>query len=165
MPRRTTLLAIVFGLYPCWLAMMAVHEAGHVLHAWVSGATVSAVRVPLVGFSITELSTNPRPQFVAWGGPVWGCLLPTAVWAIFRRLRWPGWGAMQFFAGFCLVANGTYLGAGWLTRAGDAADLTRHGTPIAVLVAFGLIVVGAGLYLWHLLGARRPEADEDMRVE
>ena len=47
------------GLYPSWLAMMAVHEAGHVLHAWASGGTVSVVRVPLAGFSIpTRLNTT-----------------------------------------------------------------------------------------------------------
>ena len=155
MPRGATFLAIVLGLYPSWLGMMAVHEAGHVLHAWLSGAKVSAVRVPLVGFSLTQLSTNPHPHFVAWGGPVWGCVVPVAAWAIFRRRRWRGWEALQFFAGFCLVANGTYLGAGWLMRAGDAADLARHGTPVAVLVGLGVIAVGAGLYLWHLLGRGR----------
>ena len=132
--------------------MMAVHEAGHVLHAWVSGGTVLTVRVPLVGFSITEFSTNPRPHFVAWGGAVWGSVLPLLVWAVFRALRWRGRAAAQFFAGFCLTANGVYLGVGWVTGAGDAGDLITHGTPVGVMVAFGLVCSCAGLYLWHLLG-------------
>src|SRR5688572_5988492 len=93
--RLPTLGVIALGIYPAWLAMMAVHEAGHVLHAWLSGGTVSAVRVPLLGFSITEFSINPHPHFVAWGGAVCGCLLPVGVWTIFQVFRWPGRRAMQ----------------------------------------------------------------------
>ena len=152
MGRRRALI-LLLSLYPCWLEMMAVHEAGHVAHAWASGGTVSAVRVPLAGFSITEFSTNPRPHFVAWGGPLRGSLLPVAAWAALAALRFGrAVGAAQFFAGFCLVANGAYLGVGWLTGAGDAGDLVTYGTPVWVLVVFGLVTGGAGLYLWHLLG-------------
>jgi hypothetical protein len=140
------------ALYLCWLAMMAVHEAGHVLHAWLTGGTVSAVRVPLLGFSVTEFSMNPRPHFVTWGGPTWGCVLPLLLYAAWRATRLPGMAWVQFFAGFCLVANGAYLGVGWLTGAGDAGDLVAYGTPVWVLVVFGLVTGGAGLFLWHLLG-------------
>ena len=147
-------LVIAAALYPCWLGMMAVHEAGHVLHAWASGGAVSKVRVPLVGFSITELSSNPRPRFVAWGGPLWGGLLPLAAWAGWRAFRRPGLSGAQFFAGFCLIANGAYLGVGALTRAGDAADLLKRETPAWALIAFGIIAMTVGLYLWHRLGER-----------
>ena len=150
--RSKILLVVAPGIYPSWLAMMTVHEAGHVLHAWLSGGTVSAVRVPLTGFSVTEFSTNPRPHFVAWGGAVWGCALPLLAWAALRLLRWRGRSVAQFFAGFCLIANGVYLGVGWKWRAGDAGDLVDYGTPVWVLVGFGLIATGVGLYLWHLLG-------------
>jgi hypothetical protein len=143
---------LLLALYPCWLGMMAVHEAGHVMHAWASGGRVSAVRVPLAGFSITKLSSNPRPAFVAWGGPVWGSILPLAAWAVFRAFRWRGLRGAQFFAGFCLIANGAYLGAGALNRAGDAGDLQRHGSPAWVLIAFGAIAIIGGLFLWHRLG-------------
>jgi hypothetical protein len=132
--------------------MMAVHEAGHVLHAWVSGGTVSAVRVPLGGFSVTEFSTNPRPHFVAWGGAVWGCILPLMLYGVWRAFRLPGRAGVQFFAGFCLVANGAYLGVGWVTGAGDAGDLLTCGTPVWGMIAFGAIAAAGGLYLWHLLG-------------
>jgi hypothetical protein len=128
------------------------------MHARLSGGTVSAVHVPLVGFSLTEFSTNPHPHFVAWGGPVWGCVLPLAGWAVLRTMRWPGASVAQFFAGFCLIANGVYLGVGWVTRAGDAGDIAGHGTPIAVLVGFGLIAAATGLYLWHALGRRSQSA-------
>jgi len=145
-------LVVAAGLYPCWLGMMAVHEAGHVLHAWAGGGVVSAVRVPLAGFSITELSSNPRPRLVAWGGPLWGGLLPLAAWAAWRAFRWRGAGVAQFFAGFCLIANGAYLAVGAFTRAGDAGDLLKRGTPASVLVTSGSIAIVAGLYLWHRVG-------------
>lgn len=152
---RGVLLAVP-AVYACWMGMMAVHEAGHVLHAWLSGGVVDRVSVPPLGFSQTFYAVNPRPGFVAWGGAVWGCLIPlvTLGGVTFARRRVPRalrqW--LQFFAGFCLVANGVYLGAGWTTRAGDAGDLLDHGTPAAALVAFGLTATGAGLYLWHRLG-------------
>ena len=149
---RVRLLVLAPFLYACWLGMMAVHEAGHVLHAWMSGGTVSAVRVPLLGFSVTEFSTNPRPHFVAWGGAVWGCMLPLLLWSTLHIQRLPARNVVQFFAGFCLIANGAYLGAGWKASAGDAADLVEYGTPAWVLVVFGVVTTGAGLYLWHLLG-------------
>ena len=145
-------LLLVAALYPCWLGMMAVHEAGHVLHAWASGGKVAAVHVPLVGFSITRLASNPHPLFVAWGGVVWGGLIPLAAWAVLQRLRLQDRGSSQFFAGFCLVANGAYVGIGWTMRAGDAADLIRHGTPVWVLVVIGAGATCGGLLLWHLLG-------------
>ena len=71
---------------------------------------------------------------------------------------------MQFFAGFCLVANGAYLGAGWKANAGDAADLVDYGTPAWVLVVFGVVTTGAGLYLWHLIGKSPPPQPSPRRA-
>ena len=159
MPRVRTLTAkrllrivlIPVTVYACWLALMVVHEAGHVLHAWFSGGDVERVDVPLLGFSQTFYAENPNPHFVAWGGAAWGCAIPLLVLAAFakgpRRVR----RLAQFFAGFCLVANGAYLGIGWTLPAGDAADLRHHGTPVAVMIAFGVVATASGLLLWHLL--------------
>jgi len=146
---------IVF-LYACWMAMMAVHELGHVLHAWLSGGQIERVILPWVGFSRTDLSHNPHPLFVAWGGALWGCLIPPFLFAVVAvgRSRLTKW--VQFFAGFCLVANGAYLAAGAFLAAGDAGDLMRHGAPSWLLVASGTLGTVAGLFLWHLLGLRKP---------
>ncbi len=137
-----------------WLALMAVHEGGHVLHAWLSGGRVARVEIPLLGFSRTDLAENPHPLFVAWGGALWGCLLPSAllglVVATGRRWRQ----IALFFAGLCLIANGAYLAIGQFSGAGDAGDLVRLGTPRWVLVMFGVITAPAGLYCWHRLGPR-----------
>src|SRR3954470_2479273 len=112
---------VPLALYATWLGMMAVHEAGHVLHARVSGGVVDRVHIPLLGFSQTFYAVNPKPAFVAWGGAVWGCVIPLLLLAIFTLTPQAVRRAAQFFAGFCLVANGAYLGVGWSVRSGDAA--------------------------------------------
>ena len=145
------------ALYASWLGMMAAHELGHVIHARLSRGVVEAVHVPLVGFSVTQYAVNPRPRFVAWGGALCGSLLPLAAWAIARHLRILGHRWLQFFAGFCLVANGVYLGIGWTMRAGDAQELIELGTPRVLLCAFGIVAVPAGLLLWHGLGPIVPQ--------
>ena len=59
---------------------------------------------------------------------------------------------LRFFAGFCLLANGVYIGVGWLWRAGDTGDMIRLGTPPWVMIAFGIVAVAVGLASWHTLG-------------
>jgi mannose/fructose/N-acetylgalactosamine-specific phosphotransferase system component IIC len=154
-PVARMLIAAV-ALYASWLGMMAVHELGHVIHARLSGGVVAAVHVPMVGYSVTEYAVNPRPRFVAWGGAVWGSVLPLVGWGIARRVRMPGSRWLQFFAGFCLVANGAYLGVGWAMRVGDAQELLTLGTPRAALCAFGIVALTAGLLIWHDLGPMIP---------
>ncbi len=136
-------------VYGSWLGMLALHELGHVAHAVLSGGRVAGIVFPLVGFSQTIVHPNPRPLFVVWGGPVWGALLPVMACAVIRFTRVGVPQVLRFFAGFCLIANGAYVGAGWLTRAGDAGDMMDHGTPVPVMVVFGTACIAAGLYAWH----------------
>jgi hypothetical protein len=176
-------------LYATWIGMLATHELGHCLHAWLSGGRVIQVSLAPLGFSQTIVHPNPRELLVVWGGPIWGALLPLIACGIARLLPLPGtpgrglgrgangaWtratghspprasspspqpsprtqtrgeGVMRFFAGFCLIANGAYIGVGWIWHAGDAGDLLRLGTPRGVMVAFGAACVVAGLAMWH----------------
>lgn len=140
-------LLLLLALYPAWLAMMAVHEFGHVLHARLSGGRVMRVELPLLGFSRTDVSPNPHLNFVAWGGPLWGSILPLILWLALRRTRVAG--AAALFAGFCCVVNGAYLAVGWTMPDGDAGDLRRHGTPVWTMVVAGMALLSTGLYLWH----------------
>lgn len=150
--RGLQVILLVSTLALSWLAMMATHELGHVFHAWVTGGTVAHVSFPLIGFSQTHLSDNPSPHFVAWGGALWGCVIPLIVLGVAVvtkvRLRF----VIRFVAGFCLVANGVYLAAGSFIGAGDAGDLMRLGSPQWVLLCFGAIVIPLGLSLWNGLG-------------
>ena len=142
-------IAVLIGAYFAWLLMLALHECGHILHAWLSGGRVVKVSLPLLGFSQTIVHPNPREHFVVWGGPVWGALAPLLACAVFVCIRRRVPNVLRFFAGFCLIANGAYIGAGWVTRAGDAGDLLRLGTPVWYLIAFGIVCATSGLLLWH----------------
>jgi hypothetical protein len=136
----------------CWLAMQAVHELGHCLHAWASGGVVDRVTLKPWEISRTDLRQNPRPQFVAWGGPLWGSLIPLVLLAIVARFAARCRPLAAFFAGFALIANGAYLAAGAVYPVGDAQELLRTGAQVWQLAFFGIPAIAAGLYLWHGLG-------------
>ena len=90
---------------------------------------------------------------VAWGGPIWGSLIPLAAYGLAGLRRWRSRRLLCFFAGFCLLVNGLYIGVGWTTAAGDAGALLRHGASPWVMAVGGLTAAAAGLYLWHRLGS------------
>lgn len=125
---------------------------GHVLHAWETGGEVQAVMLHPLTISFTDVRPNPRPLFVAWGGVIWGCLIPLAAWAvaniISERYVW----LFRFFAGYCLIANGAYCVAAVVQPVGDASTLMRLGIPLWLVSAIGLMMYTAGLYFWIGVG-------------
>ena len=135
-----------------WLGMQAVHEAGHVLGVWLTGGRVERVVLHPLTISRTDLAENPNPLFVAWAGPVFGAIAPVFLWAAASLLRLPGAFVLRFFAGFCLLANGLYIGMGSFDGIGDGGDLIRHGAPIWHLWLFGALTAPIGLWLWHRQG-------------
>lgn len=138
-------------LWLSWLGMMAVHELGHVLNALASGGKVVGVFLDPRELSQTVVAPNPHPLFVAWGGVVWGSLLPAlAFWA---ARRWRLVHLPRFFAGFCAAANGAYLLVGLAAPAGDPADLAGLGVAPVMLVVAGVLLLAAGLWAWHGQGA------------
>jgi Peptidase M50B-like len=152
MNRLHQLILITATLTASWLGMQAVHEFGHVVGAWSSGGKVAEVVLHPATISYTRLVENPSPLLVVWMGPLVGVAIPVVAWAIARRTKLPEWYIFQFFAGFCLVANGAYLAFGSFNRVGDTGELLRHGTPIALLWLFGLITIPYGFWLWNGLG-------------
>jgi hypothetical protein len=138
-----------------WLAMMVVHEFGHVLHAWLSGGTVERVVLHPLAISRTDVHPNPHPLVVAWGGVIWGCVLPVCLWAVVRFVAPRHAYLAAAFAGFCLIANGAYLGAGAVFPDGDDGGvMLAHGAARWQLFAFAIPAVAAGLWLWNGLGPR-----------
>jgi hypothetical protein len=145
-------LMIVSTLLGSWLGMQAVHELGYVMGARLTGGQVAQVVLHPLTISRTDLAQNPYPLVVVWAGPVLGALLPLAAWGIAAGLRCPGDYLLRFFAGFCLIANGAYIGCGWFTGLGDAGDMLRYGSPPWLLCSFGGLTVAMGLWLWHRQG-------------
>ncbi len=135
-----------------WLGMQDVHELGHVTAAWLTGGRVSHVVVDPLSISRTDLSENPSPLVVVWGGPIFGAAVPLALWLAARATRLHAAFVLRFFAGFCLIANGAYIGAGSFSRIGDAGQMLKQGAARWQLWLFGAITVPAGLWFWNGLG-------------
>lgn len=147
--RFPQLVLIASTLVGSWLGMQAVHELGHVAGALATRGRVARVVLHPLTISRTDLAENPQPLIVVWSGPLLGVALPCVVWAVLAKLRLRGAYLARFFAGFCLIANGAYIGFGSFEHLGDAGDMLRHGSPVWMLWLFGVLTVPAGLWLWH----------------
>jgi hypothetical protein len=155
MGRRNRLhqLLLIGTLLPlCWLWMQVVHEAGHVIAVWAAGGEIARVVLHPLTISRTDVAVDPIPLLTVWAGPLVGVLGPLMAFAFVRVARLPLSYLLRFFAGFCLVANGAYIGIGAFAGVGDAGQMLRHGTPILCLFAFGVATLPVGLWLWHGLG-------------
>ena len=135
-----------------WLGMQVVHEFGHCLGAWVTGGRVARVVAHPLTISCTLLSHNPHPLVVVWAGPIIGSVLPALAVLFAVVLRAPGIYMFRFFAGFCLVTNGAYIGLGSFDRLMDAGDMMSYGSPQWLLLVFGGITIAGGLVFWNGIG-------------
>lgn len=136
-----------------WLGMQAIHESGHVAAAMLTGGRVSQVVLHPLTISRTDFAVNPRPFVTAWAGPIVGVVAPLLLWMLAVGVRLSAAFVLRFFAGFCLIANGLYLGVGSFGGIGDCGDLLRHGAELWQLWLFGALTVPAGLWLWHGQGS------------
>ncbi len=154
MHRRHQFILIVGLLISSWLIMMLAHELGHVLGAICTGGEVQRVVWYPTVFSRTDVSPNPSPLVVVWAGPVVGAMLPALVAIVVARFRFGVAYFLQFFAGFCLLANGLYVGVGAFSPVGDAKDLLRLGSSRVVMILFGAASAIGGLIVWHRISPR-----------
>lgn len=165
MQRFRQIVFVVSLLALSWLAMMAVHELGHVVGAVITGGRVEQVVLHPLTISRTDVSPNPHPLAVVWLGPVLGCVLPVLAgllipprYAVTRRIA-------LFFAGFCLLANGAYIAFGAFDGVGDCGIMLQHGAPLWTLLLFGAIAIAAGFHVWHRLGSVRQFFAEPQAVK
>ena len=114
----------------------------------IAGGIESMSQVPLGG----NLA-YPNPAMVVWLGPILGCLIPLVLWLLVPRRMTSARNVASFFAGFCLISNGSYIAIGSLDRVGDCGEMLRTGSPLWTLFAFGVVTVALGLFLWHRLGS------------
>ena len=165
MNRMNQVLLIASFIPFCWLAFMATHELGHVIAGLSTGGSVSKVVVHPLSISRTDLSPNPSPLITVWAGPIIGVSLPLIIWGVFWRFKIPGDYLARFFAGFCLIANGAYIGIGSFENIGDAGDMMKHGSPIWLLWLFGIVIVPIGFLIWHRLGAKFGLGESNGKVD
>ncbi len=151
-----------------WLGMQAIHEFGHVVGAWLTGGSVAQVVLSPLTISRTDLAQNPKPLIVVWMGPVLGVIIPLILWLLGKWIKLPGVYVLRFFAGFCLIANGLYIGVGTFDRVGDCGVMLQHGSSEWQLWLFGALTAPVGLWLWHQQGIHfglgRARGQVDKRV-
>jgi hypothetical protein len=147
--RRHQIVLVASTLIGSWLGMQAVHESGHVLAAWWTGGRVARVVLHPFTISRTDLADDPHPLEVAWAGAVVGVVIPLLLWAIAAAARIRAAFVLRWFAGFCLLANGLYIGVGSFDAVGDCGTLLRNGATPWQLWLFGLATAPVGLALWH----------------
>ncbi len=135
-----------------WFAMQQVHELGHCLGAWATGGRVQRVVLAPWTISRTDVKPNPHPLVVVWAGPAGGVVLPLVFWGVASLLKWSWSFVLRFFAAFCLIANGLYIGGGSFQEIGDCGDMLRHGSSPWMLWAFGALTFLLGLALWNGMG-------------
>jgi hypothetical protein len=133
--------------------MQAVHELGHILGAWATGANVTRVVLSPSTISRTDVSNNTRPLIVVWAGPVVGVTLPLLLWYGAHATGLVFAFVLRFFAGFCLLANGLYIGLGSFAGVGDCGEMLQHGSSLWQLWLFGAVTAPIGFALWHRQGA------------
>jgi hypothetical protein len=153
MRRVGQVILIVTFLGFCWLGFQAEHELGHVTGAWLTGGKVTKVVLHPYTISRTDVEPNPHPLFVVWAGPVVGTVLPLLAFLVAAWARAPDIYLFRFFAGPCLIANGCYIGFGWIDQAGDAGVMLVHGAERWTCILFGLATAPRGLHLWHRQGS------------
>lgn len=149
--KQILLLATLLPL--SWLLMQVVHETGHILAAIATGGTVTHVVLHPLAISRTDVSPNPAPLTVVWAGPLLGTLLPLVIFALAHQAKSPIAFLLRFFAGFCAIANGLYIGVGSFAGIGDAGEMLHLGSPRWTLWLTGLLLVPLGFLLWNNQGS------------
>lgn len=162
---RPSQVVLIAGLIAfCWPMMMLVHETGHVIGAWATGGHVQRfVWHPLV-MSRTDVEPNPSPKIEVWAGPIVGAALPALLAALAAALRLKTSYLFVAFAGFCLLANGLYIGWGTVDPAGDAREMIRLGVPRGLMFAFGLVATLSGLWLLDRVSPMLGFGDRPKRI-
>lgn len=95
----------------CWLWMQIIHELGHVAATFFLGDQVELVYLVPWDISRTDFHAPQLELPIVWAGPLFGAIVPAFGWLASRLLKSSKEPLAAFFTGFCLIANGAYLGA------------------------------------------------------
>ena len=132
--------------------MQAVHELGHVIGAWATGAEVKRVVLTPSTISRTDVVNNLHPLVVVWAGPMVGAALPILLWLL-ARLH-----AYQCICSpiFCRLLSDCEWSLHW-TRIFRWCGRLRRNAPVWRFTVAALVVRGSHRSNWPraLAPARR----------
>lgn len=92
-----------------WLAMMLLHELGHVAAASATGGRIASVELRPGWLSHTLVAPNPCPSVVVWSGLASGWIAPQLTAPLWRIERFAAGPLLRAWAAFCLLGTGSYL--------------------------------------------------------
>ena len=129
-------------LVASWVVMITTHETGHLLGGWLSGATLIDFDLAPWRLPYSLHQPDPHPLVTLWAGPLVGTVFPFLVACVMQR-QW-AW----FIADFCLLANGSYLAAAWISADPqlDTPRLLAAGSQPFVIAIFCLFTIAVGYY-------------------
>lgn len=133
-------------LVVAWCVMVTAHECGHLLGGWLGGGTLEHVELRPWWLPHSLFVPDPKPLVTLWGGPLFGVALPLVVAPIIGHGVPRAKVGVWFIADFCLLANGTYLAAAWISgdRWLDTPRLLAAGASPLVIGAFCAATIGVG---------------------
>lgn len=131
-------------------AATALHELGHALAVWSVGGTVTSMTIHPFSWSYTAYGRCPAEyeEMATWAGAVFGLAGSLLLTGLGRLCRSPFAAPLLMTGIAACFYNGLYFLVDSLAgTGGDAEFLHRNGTPLWILIAFGLAAVGAGVFL------------------
>jgi hypothetical protein len=134
------ILKLVCLLITSWCVMTFVHEAGHIVCGYACGGTLVNADLRPWHLPYSFFEPDPHPLVTLWGGPFLGVVIPTIVaYTIRTKTVW-------FVANFCLLANGAYLAAAWVSgdRFLDTPKLLQQGASPLSIAMYCILTIGFG---------------------
>lgn len=130
-----------------WTTMVLTHEIGHILGGWLGGGSLRDYEIRPWRLPHSFFSPDPRPLLTLWAGPVLGVVFPCMfAFVLGRVLKFSQLDWVWFVANFCLLANGVYLAAAWVSgdHLLDTSRLLQAGSPPLVIGLYIFLTCSLG---------------------
>lgn len=140
-PRWARAVTLVIWSLWAWCALTLCHELGHVAGGLAGGGTLMQLELRPWRLPHSLMAGDSYPLVTLWAGPVLGCAAPLILAAAPGRFQ-----GLWFVAWFCLVANASYLLAGFLSGDAelDSVRMIRAGTRPWQLIAVVAVTLPLG---------------------
>lgn len=127
-----------------------LHEHGHAIAAWATGGKVYRIVFHPFSWSYVNhyVSKAEYRNSIIWAGPLFAVFIGLLLIMIVWRWRRPSLLPVLMAGVVACTKDGAYLIISCLANIrGDGAILVKHGTPLVVVVAVGVILFAIGIVL------------------